>query len=586
MDIHTFSARLFYRHTDTGEELYPWYAVWLVTTASFMNLKANKFIYLFTIVLSFALELRNLPYMLMGYYEGPGPMLRTTFTIVPIALFFVWYLWKKKLHTKIILVALVIVAFLLRWYLMPGHLFFGPEQGTDMLVVRDIVVNHKLTLIGAKTDIQGIFHGPIYYYLASIPFALSRGNPVAIVAFFIVIQALSIFLAYQLAFELTKKKRNRIHCSCGICSKLPVYCLFPMAFKSTALHPSFPAIRVIVSRFARGKHWYLVAVACAYGLLGQTEFINFLVFAAISIILLVIFWKQLLKTRPVEIVLSLLVGGVTSAATYVLFDLRHNFLMSRAVLALLAGKSGYQLPFVTSVVSAFRVFAEQMARTAGFDGWLAGTVVLLLAATGLCMQWKRHTSLTLLAVWLVIPPILFSILRHAMLDQLYAGVIGGFIILLAICIDWVWEKKMILGAALLFVCIAANVHAISGNLPDNYNVFFQPQQPAVRYSDQLKVVDWIYASAHGRPFEFQAYTIPYFWQTAWIYLFDEYGMQKYRYGPTAVNRKLLYVIIQKDRLSPPFQRDWYTKTVSTWGPLIKYTTFGEYTVEEREQESR
>lgn len=78
------------------EELYPWYAVWLVATAALLPLKSHRFIFWFTIVLSFALELRNLPYMWMGYYEGPGPTLRLLFTIVPVGVFLLVYLLKGK----------------------------------------------------------------------------------------------------------------------------------------------------------------------------------------------------------------------------------------------------------------------------------------------------------------------------------------------------------------------------------------------------------------------------------------------------------------------------------------------------------
>lgn len=66
------------------EELYPWYAVWLISVASFMDLKKQTFIAGFSVVLSFALELRHLPYIWMGYYEGPGPILRIVFTVIPV----------------------------------------------------------------------------------------------------------------------------------------------------------------------------------------------------------------------------------------------------------------------------------------------------------------------------------------------------------------------------------------------------------------------------------------------------------------------------------------------------------------------
>lgn len=69
------------------EELYPWYAVWFISVLSFMNLEKHQFLLYFTIVFSVALELRNVPYMWMGYYEGPGPWLRLAVTVIPVAVF-------------------------------------------------------------------------------------------------------------------------------------------------------------------------------------------------------------------------------------------------------------------------------------------------------------------------------------------------------------------------------------------------------------------------------------------------------------------------------------------------------------------
>lgn len=88
-------AFVFFVFAPMREELYPWYAVWLIAPASLLALHKHRFIYGFTIVLSFALELRALPYMWMGYYEGQGPLIRTAVTVIPAGLFIVWYLWKN-----------------------------------------------------------------------------------------------------------------------------------------------------------------------------------------------------------------------------------------------------------------------------------------------------------------------------------------------------------------------------------------------------------------------------------------------------------------------------------------------------------
>ena len=81
------------------EELYPWYAVWLVMTASLLPFKSHRYLLGFTIALTFALELRNLPYMWMGYYEGPGPLLRTLLTVVSVGTY-ISYLGIRYVLTK------------------------------------------------------------------------------------------------------------------------------------------------------------------------------------------------------------------------------------------------------------------------------------------------------------------------------------------------------------------------------------------------------------------------------------------------------------------------------------------------------
>ncbi len=80
-------AGVFFIIAPLREELYPWYALWLITTVALMQLKTHRYLFGFTIVLSFALELRNIPYMWMGYYEGPGPLLRFILTVIPITLY-------------------------------------------------------------------------------------------------------------------------------------------------------------------------------------------------------------------------------------------------------------------------------------------------------------------------------------------------------------------------------------------------------------------------------------------------------------------------------------------------------------------
>lgn len=88
-------AGIFFILTPIREELYPWYAIWMISICALLKYEQHKKLWEFTVVLSIALELRNLPYMYMGYYGGPGPILRTILTFVPIAGYLFWLLIDK-----------------------------------------------------------------------------------------------------------------------------------------------------------------------------------------------------------------------------------------------------------------------------------------------------------------------------------------------------------------------------------------------------------------------------------------------------------------------------------------------------------
>ncbi len=96
---YIFLAAVFFIVAPIREELYPWYAVWLVATAALLPFASHRYLWGFTIVLSFALELRNLPYMWMGYYEGPGPALRSGLTVIPLV-FYAGYLGFRYLAKR------------------------------------------------------------------------------------------------------------------------------------------------------------------------------------------------------------------------------------------------------------------------------------------------------------------------------------------------------------------------------------------------------------------------------------------------------------------------------------------------------
>lgn len=67
------------------EEIYPWYAVWFMPFVAL--LEGHKIMKALVIALSFGLLLYYIPYMLLGTYSYPTPILKTLFVACPIAIY-------------------------------------------------------------------------------------------------------------------------------------------------------------------------------------------------------------------------------------------------------------------------------------------------------------------------------------------------------------------------------------------------------------------------------------------------------------------------------------------------------------------
>ena len=99
-NIFYFSALLMYVGfflAPVREEIYPWYGIWFLL---FAFLVPDKKILLSTsLVLSFTLLLRYIPFMSLGTHAGVTPVIKSVITFVPISLILFYFavnrLWRK-----------------------------------------------------------------------------------------------------------------------------------------------------------------------------------------------------------------------------------------------------------------------------------------------------------------------------------------------------------------------------------------------------------------------------------------------------------------------------------------------------------
>ncbi len=468
------------------------------------------------------------------------------------------------------LIGLTIIAFFLRFFLISQNLFFGPEQGRDFLVIKKIVVDHDITLIGSKTDIDGVFHGPIFYYLATIPFLISGGDPVFVSAFFILLQALTVPLVFLLG-------KNLFNTRVGVISAV-LFC-FSYSAIAYARWLSNPPLSIPFSvlfflalfYYLKKDKRYLFAVALSFGALVQIQFLNLVFFSGILFVVLLLFFKRIKETSWIVLLGSVMLLIASSIGNFILFDLRHDYLITKNVLALTAGKSGFYVSLVTSILLTITTFSNFFGKTIMpflSNSWLILALVFIFGRILVSKKTLKEskTSLLLLFVWILIPVIILIVLRHDVLFHFFIPLIVPMIMIVSGGVERILKWNTYVGFGMLCLFIVVNLYFYRLSIPFNKYTFFQDTQPDLKYADQQYVINKIYIDSNGETFSFQSYTIPYWSQQAWKYLFWYSGEKKYGFYPLPEKATYLYVIIQDN--PGQFQEDWLKYTVSKWGEQV------------------
>jgi len=112
---------------------------------------------------------------------------------------------KKKLHIYI-LIFIVLLGFLLRIYNIKDNFFFAYDQARDAQRIQEIARGKDFKLLGPETDIPGLFHGPLFYYLLLPIYVFSSFDPNGAAIFFILFDLLGIFLMYVFGKRMTNNK--------------------------------------------------------------------------------------------------------------------------------------------------------------------------------------------------------------------------------------------------------------------------------------------------------------------------------------------------------------------------------------------
>jgi len=463
----------------------------------------------------------------------------------------------------------VVLAFVLRILWLPGNLFFGFEQGRDFLKLAEIT-SGNLALIGPGTDIPGIFHGALSYYVPLPFFLLFGGDPLWTQISFIAINCAAIVFLYKAVKDLFNSR-------VALVSSLFYAISYSAIIYSRWLsNPTLvPALTILILYFlvrAKKNNWSLVPMVLSWAVIFHLEIV-----AAITLVVPILAFLIFEKIRlNIKVVAICLFSVLLVLSSYVVFDLKNDHI-------LLNGLKNY-ISAPKSGTSDFRGSMDQFSNELTDNIYPESRNVSLVIFWGMVVwvlaEVRKQKRNLLILLFLLISPVAYFVYGMRPQRHFYIFVPIFLSILFALFFDHLTRVRLgVMAVALLIFVTVFNLKTYYQRVPNSVGNFIHHAQ-RMYLSDEKALIDYVYHDADGKMFSYDYYSIPYWKKESWQYLFSWYGRSKYGYLPEENRTDTFYVLIEPDEIQPPYQNEWYDK-LGDHSTLISFFESGKLKAEKR-----
>lgn len=409
---------------------------------------------------------------------------------------------------------------------------FTYDQGRDMLELRNIVVGKHLTLIGPTTSINGVFLGPFWYYFNVIPFVLSGGDPQALVYWIVVWYLLAGFLLYYYL--------NKVSSSLAFFASA-IYLMSQALFYSSRfswnsnLMPPFTIFYflILVNYLKRANSRNSILLGAISGLSMQIQAAFGILFFPFSLISS-FFYKIKLKFLGMNF-LSFFI----TLLPQIVFELRHDFVVSRTFLNEISGKTailGQKLTLEQTFSSHFNNFKNTV------DGILILpdklTLYIFIASLFFMLHTVKAKNIDKsLKVYFLIPFsfllftfIFYLLYQYPLKGWFILGLYIPFIFIIATFFAQILNLRKIqlsiLVAIILLSSFISTITSQSRLIPKENDR--STDKSNIR--NEIGAIEWVYKRADGKAFKAYNY-ISAVYDYPYQYLYWWLGEKKYGYHP-------------------------------------------------------
>ncbi len=403
--------------------------------------------------------------------------------------------FRKHFHL-ILLLFVIAVAILFRFWQIRDYVVFLGDEGRDMIVMRNIFIEKNLPFLGPTASVGGFYLGPIYYWMAAPFLFLWRFDPAGPSYFVAILGVATVYLLYRFLKEAV-----------GFWPAILTSFLYAVAplivrYSRSSWNPNplpffaLLMIYLIYKGIKDNKAWYFLGAGASFGIAIQLHYLG-LNLAIISA--LIILANEKLK-RLAKVLILLIMGSILTFSPFLIFEIRHNFPNFKTISEFVTRGTtiGYeQLNLLALTSSTGNMLIEEISSYRGMIlTKLLFWILFLSGVWALVKYWpdkKIRLFILIALIWFIGGLLSLRLYIGQIYDYYFGFMFPAPFVLAGSLIFAVWKNKFFKLASLLTVFLIAYAFLNRG---------FYITEPN-RLIDQTETIaDFVIDKSQGKPYNF------------------------------------------------------------------------------------
>lgn len=455
-----------------------------------------------------------------------------------------------------------------------GNPVFGFDQGREYIMTADIFDNKNIRLIGTPlgagaAGLQGIFHGPLYYYFLGIPYLMFQGDPRGGTLLMLLFGMGSVVAGFALGKQLFGRNGGLVLMALIGISPL-------MIAQSRFIWSPYPSTFFILLAFyfifrmkERGIFLFLASFFSAF-------IYNFELAIAVPLSLGLLIYAPFILGKKVKSYSILLLGFIVALLPMILFEARHQFMAVQGMTnyLLTPQKSSEKFDQVGHVVSHFNSFVGNISDSFSplfiVPSLVLGIVLITPTIYLLLKEKKKHVKKYI--TFLLFLPILNFIILHFLRNTVYHYYLYHLSIIYMVLFTFILVQSrryrvIFLSFSVLFIAfictfLFVNTKMVLYDLGDYGGI--------AKLQGKIDAIDYIYNDANNKEFGLLVFSPPVY-TYPYDYILQWRGKKEYGYIPHQNKEGVFYLLIEKDPEKPWSYNGWL-ETVIKDGKVVSEVT--------------